>query len=122
MYYWQRAAVKKSFLFFNYFLEQAEADQEAAAKFKFELEKRPVKLEKITKEVEETRQKELQFDNNYYRPPPNFQQAAEVRLNVAAILREDKQLQKKQLDEAKRIKDLEWNLRDSAEFENWKEE
>lgn len=37
------------------FFSQALADQEAAEKFKFELEKRPLKLEKITKEVEETR-------------------------------------------------------------------
>lgn len=45
-----------------------------------------------------------------------------MRLNVAAILREDKQLQKRQEEEEKRLKDLEWNMRDSAEFDNWKQE
>ncbi|KAL4453394.1 hypothetical protein ABPG74_017601 [Tetrahymena malaccensis] len=102
--------------------KQKELEDATKNQFKFQLDNRPNKFEKIKKEVEEEKNKQLQFDNTYFRPPPTFDEAAEIKMNVAAILREDKHLQKKQDDENKRIKDLEWNMRDSAEFENWKEE
>ena len=44
-----------------------------------------------------------------------------IRLNVAAILKEHKKLEKKKLEEEKIIKDLEINMRDSTEFENWRD-
>lgn len=39
---------------------------------------------------------------------------------MAAILREEKNLLAEEEKERKRLHDLEWNLRDSSEFENWK--
>jgi hypothetical protein len=49
-------------------------------------------------------------------------EAAEIKLNAAAILREEMLLKKKQEIEKERVKNLEVNLRDSGEFEEWKRE
>lgn len=40
----------------------------------------------------------------------------EVKLNVAAILREEKKLNEKIMEEEQRMKNLEINMRDDAEF------
>lgn len=41
---------------------------------------------------------------------------------MAAVLREEKKLREREEQEKKRLKDLEENLRDSTEFDNWKNE
>ena len=46
----------------------------------------------------------------------------DVKLNVAAILREEKKLNEKIQEEEKRMKDLQMNMRDESEYENWKKE
>jgi hypothetical protein len=46
----------------------------------------------------------------------------DVKLNVAAILREEKKLNEKIQEEERRMKDLEMNMRDESEHENWKKE
>lgn len=46
----------------------------------------------------------------------------DVKLNVAAILREEKKLNEKIQEEERRMKDLEMNMRDESEYENWKKE
>lgn len=46
----------------------------------------------------------------------------DVKLNVAAILREEKKLNEKIQEEEMRMKNLEINMRDETEFENWKKE
>jgi hypothetical protein len=53
---------------------------------------------------------------------PTELEAAEIKLNAAAILREEMLLKKKQEIEKERVKNLEVNLRDSGEFEEWKRE
>jgi len=45
-----------------------------------------------------------------------------VKLTVAAILREEKKIIEKKQEELEKIHDLEWNMRDSTEFDNWKNE
>ena len=47
---------------------------------------------------------------------PTELEAAEIKLNAAAILREEMLLKKKQEIEKERVKNLEVNLRDSGEF------
>ncbi|EGR27662.1 hypothetical protein IMG5_191650 [Ichthyophthirius multifiliis] len=91
-------------------------------KFEFQLDKRPTNIQKIYQEVEEKLNQELQFEKKNYRPPPTFKEPVEIKHNIAAILREDAKIKSVQEQEAKRLKDLEWNMRDSAEFENWKKE
>ena len=44
----------------------------------------------------------------------------DIKLNVAAILREEKKLKEKIEEEDRRMKDLEINMRDETEHENWK--
>lgn len=46
----------------------------------------------------------------------------DVKLNVAAILREQKKLNEKILEEQRRMKDLQMNMRDESEFQTWKKE
>lgn len=41
---------------------------------------------------------------------------------MAAVLKEEHLLQKKKEQEIKKLEDLEQNLRDSQEFENWNKE
>lgn len=53
---------------------------------------------------------------------PTDLEAAEIKLNAAAILREEMLLKKKQEIEKERVKNLEVNLRDSGEFEEWRRE
>lgn len=45
-----------------------------------------------------------------------------MKLTVAAILREEKKIIEKKQEELEKIHDLEWNMRDSTEFDNWKNE
>ena len=53
------------------------------------------------------------------KPMPKYNEV-DVKLNVAAILREEKKLKEKIDEEEKRMKDLEMNMRDESEHENWK--
>ena len=54
-------------------------------------------------------------------PDFNKKQAA-VKLNTAAIIREEAQLQKQEQHEAQVLKDFEYNLRDDSEYNRWVEE
>lgn len=77
-------------------------------------------MEKIKEEAEKRFQEEHKVVDTYWRPVPDFSEPSDVKLNVAAILREDKKLKELEEAEKKKLHDLEWNLRDSTEFENWK--
>ena len=60
-------------------------------------------LDKVRKELEEERSKELQFDSSHRKPLPDFtKRNAIVKLNTAAILREDALFKKKQVREVVR--------------------
>lgn len=51
---------------------------------------------------------------------PAFEEKpAAVRLNVAHVIREEHQLRAQEFEKAKAVRDLEVNLRDSSEFEQW---
>lgn len=50
---------------------------------------------------------------------PQNNENADVKLNAAAILREEILLKKQQEIERERVKNLEVNMRDSGEFEEW---
>jgi hypothetical protein len=80
-------------------------------------------IEKVRREVEEKRAEELQFDASHRKPLPDFTRYnATVKLNTAAILREDALFTKKQAAEAQLIKNYESELRDSTEYYRWKTE
>ena len=57
------------------------------------------------------------------REMPDFEKIeAPIKLNTAAVLREGKQLKKKEEEEMKLLKDFEMNLRDEKEYERWRRE
>jgi len=79
----------------------------------------------LTKAIEEEHKKLSQIMNKqfYAKPVPDFESMpANVKLNAAAILREDALFKKKQEKEAKLLKAYEEDLRDSTDFYRWQEE
>ncbi|KRX04389.1 hypothetical protein PPERSA_05650 [Pseudocohnilembus persalinus] len=100
--------------------EQTKSKYQEEEEFKLKTKERPSNYEKLVKEHEEKFKKEHQYVQTYHRPVPDFSEPSDVKLNVAAILREEKKLKEQEEKERKRLNDLEWNLRDSTEFENWK--
>lgn len=92
---------------------------QAVKPFDFKTDSRPTNYETVKKEVELNLQKQLQFNKKFAKPMPQDLEAAEVKLNAAAILREEMLIKKKQEIERERVKNLEVNLRDSGEFEEW---
>lgn len=91
--------------------------------FKFKTDERPMYKEKIAKQVEEEQQKLLQFNKKYHEPPLTYKEIeAEVKLNAAAILREEYLLAKKTAEEEKKLKSYEVDLHNSGEFDRWQKE
>ena len=91
--------------------------------FKFKTDERPMYKEKIKKEVEEEELKLLQFNKKYHEAPLNFKEIeAEVKLNAAAIMREEHLIQKKLVEEEKKLKSYEVDLHNSGEFDRWQKE
>ncbi|ETV67091.1 hypothetical protein H257_16641 [Aphanomyces astaci] len=85
----------------------------------FQLEETRSNLEAIKQEVEAQRMAEV---NRKFKakPAPTFSDKdAPVKLNTAAILREDALYKKKQEKEAKLIQAYESDLRDASEFYRW---
>eukprot|EP00736_Rhodelphis_marinus_P003982 Rmarinus@m.13881 len=90
--------------------------------FNLRVHQRPSNFEKIKTQVLADEEAKLQFDGPKAKPVPRFEEnAAQVRLNAAHILREDALLVKKQEQEANLIKAYEEGLRDSAEFDAWQQ-
>lgn len=94
--------------------------------FKFKTDELPKHREKVkekVEEVEKAQQKLLQFDKKHHEPPLTFKEIeAEVKLNAAAILREDYLLQKRNAEEERRLKSYEVDLHNSGEFDQWQKE
>eukprot|EP00742_Colponemidia_sp_Colp-10_P003273 GILJ01003483.1.p1 GENE.GILJ01003483.1~~GILJ01003483.1.p1 ORF type:complete len:810 (+),score=205.76 GILJ01003483.1:57-2432(+) len=94
--------------------------EEKEGRFNLRSESRPSKFAEVKAQVEKERQDQLKFDMKHTNPVPNFAATpAEVKLNVAAILREDAVYKKKQEQEAQIIKAYEEELRDTTEYERW---
>ena len=91
-----------------------------AEAFEGEISKRPMNLEELKREKERELQESL--TQTKARPVPTYPEAPPVKLNTAAILREDALFRKKQEQEAAIIRAYEVELRDSAEFDEWKAE
>jgi len=90
--------------------------------FKLRVLERPNNLEKVREGVEEVRAAECNFEGEKAKPVPRQKPGQGiVRLNSAAILREDNLYRKKQEDEAAVLGAYERELRDSAEFDAWQE-
>lgn len=80
-------------------------------------------VENVRAEVEARREAELQFDSFRATPMPTYSdEGAHVRLNVAAVLREDFLYKQKQEHESRMIKAYEEDLRDANEFFRWQTE
>jgi len=80
-------------------------------------------MEAVRAEVEASREAELQFDSFVAKPMPEYpEDGANVRLNIASVLREDFLYKTKQEAEAKTIKAYEEDLRDANEFYRWQSE
>ncbi|DBA99486.1 TPA: hypothetical protein ACH3X3_012074 [Trebouxia sp. C0006] len=82
---------------------------------------RPTNTQQLKQQQEEELAKQLTLYPGKPRPAPG-PPAAQVRLNAAAILREDTVYKKKQLQEAQMIKRFEAELRDSSKHDSWQRE
>lgn len=88
--------------------------------FKLRVVERPSNLERVRKEVADAREAECHFDGIRANPIPRQRPGqGVVRLNSAAILREDNLYRKKQETEAALLGAYERELRDSSEFDAW---
>lgn len=78
-------------------------------------------IDKVRAEVQAERDAELQFGGQRARPVPALPATgADVRLNAAAILREEFLLRQRQEKEAAVVRRFEAELRDEAEFAQWR--
>lgn len=77
----------------------------------------------LRREAEERLAEELQFSMSFHQPPPDFaSKPANVRLNTAAILREEALLRQQQARDAELIRAYEVQLRDAREYYTWQHE
>lgn len=91
--------------------------------FNFQEMKAGRDIEEIRREVETERMKNLQFDSSFVNPAPDFMKIpGKVRLNAAAIYREDCLFRKQQAKDAEVLKRYEEELRDPVEFLIWQKE
>jgi hypothetical protein len=92
--------------------------------FNFETAKRtgPDEREEIRREVEETRFQECTFQPVISKPYHPVQQIAEVKQNLAGVLREDALVSQKQMKEYKILKNYEEELHDASGFHEWQNE
>lgn len=90
--------------------------------FDFETDKRPMKLDTLKEEFEKIQKEKLEY-KRFYREPPKFDHSGnEIKLNAAAILKDEAIMKKLQGKEDEYLKNIELNMRDSTEFERWKKE
>eukprot|EP01041_Mallomonas_annulata_P004353 gene4353-8663_t len=89
--------------------------------FKFHETKSGRDIEDVRREVEEEQMKDVDFEKSFYTKPPSTSTKTQppIRLNVAAILREDALYKKQQAKDAQILKSYEEDLRDSSEYYSW---
>ena len=91
--------------------------------FKMNVTKGVRPIEEVRHEIEEQRERELAFDASFSNAPPDFDKIpAKVRVNTAAILREDALFRKQQARDAQLLRNYEAELRDANEFYIWQQE
>ena len=78
-------------------------------------------MEKLKAAAEEKFKSDIET-KYFYRPAPEFESVDEAKVNVATVLKEEMIIKKKKKEEEDYIKQVEMNMRDSAEFKNWKKE
>lgn len=105
-------------------IEEKYADPDLA--FKLRVLERPMNIDKVRAEVEAERARVATFAPPPSKPAPDFSKKAahkqDVKLNAAAVLREDALYKKKQAEEAAMIERFETELRDSSTFDRWRAE
>jgi hypothetical protein len=91
--------------------------------FKFHQSVAGKPLEAVRKEVEEERVKGLAFDSSFYNEPPDFSKAVpSIRLNAAAVVKEDALYRKQQAKDATVLRNYEEELRDPFEYYMWQQD
>jgi hypothetical protein len=91
--------------------------------YKFHETKGGRSVEEVRREVEEQRAKDLAFDSSFYNEAPDFQQnAPSVRLNAAAVLKEDALYRRQQAKDAEVLRNYEEELRDPFEYYMWQKD
>ncbi|CAM9667267.1 unnamed protein product, partial [Hapterophycus canaliculatus] len=96
---------------------------EEAGRGMFRLHETRNTLDALKAEAEKRMVEQLQFDKRFPTDVPKYpEEGSQVRLNAAAILREDALLKRKQGQDAKLIKSFESELRDSTEYYLWQTE
>ena len=79
-------------------------------------------MEKLKKEVNYKEEEKLKFNKVHRIDMPEYRENGSVRMTYGQILREEKKIKEKQKEEEEVLKNLEINMRDSSEFNNWKRE
>ncbi|CAM9215726.1 unnamed protein product, partial [Scytosiphon promiscuus] len=98
-------------------------EMEEAGRGMFRLHETRNTLDALKEEAEKRMVEQLQFDKRFPTDVPKYpEEGSQVRLNAAAILREDALLKRKQGQDAKLIKSFESELRDSTEYYLWQTE
>jgi len=92
--------------------------------FKFNESSKAYKtVEELRREIEDEKNRDVNFDASFYKPVPDFHKAtAKVRVNVSTILREDSLLRKQQEKDAQLLRNYEMELRDTTEYYLWQQE
>jgi hypothetical protein len=94
--------------------------QDPSLEFKLSETKGGRDIEVVKREIEEKFAAELKFDSSFVNPAPDFDRIpAKVKLNAAAILREDALFKKQQEKDFQLLQNYEEELRDCTEYYAW---
>jgi hypothetical protein len=97
--------------------------QDPNLQFKFNETKGVRPIEEVKRELEQQFSEQLAFDSSFVNPVPDFnKKEAKVKLNTAAILREDALYKKQQEKDFTLLKNYEVELRDATEYYGWQRE
>jgi len=90
-------------------------------RFEFETEKRPTNLDVLKEEADKKFKTQTEM-KTFFKPIPAFDKAdtADIKMNAATILKEEFIIKRGNKEEEDYLRQVEMNMRDSSEFENWK--